>query len=192
MIGYVREEMKKTGISEQTMIGIVWTSVMSSMEWNKKEELVTEQAIKHLKVRDGSRGCVDALVLLRYCFYNAWPLTIPPPAKFFKFIYPSPLCLLQQYSPLLNAFTTQGLSELTLLLKIQEYCYDNIHFMKAFQKIVVLLYKGACFSQGVVWRWEELCGLYSNLQVLGSLLAFFVSSEHLKLSCSTSSAWWWP
>lgn len=49
---------------------------------------------------------------------------------------------LQQYSPLLAAFTTQGQSELTLLLKIQEYCYDNIHFMKAFQKIVVLFYKG--------------------------------------------------
>lgn len=55
MIGYVREEMKKTSISEQTMIGIVWTSVMSSVEWNKKEELVTEQAIKLLKVRAGSR-----------------------------------------------------------------------------------------------------------------------------------------
>lgn len=55
-------------------------------------------------------------------------------------------CLLpslqKQYSPLLAAFTTQGQSELTLLLKIQEYCYDNIHFMKAFQKIVVLFYKG--------------------------------------------------
>lgn len=42
--------MKKAGLSEQTMIGIIWTSVMSSVEWNKKEELVTEQAIKHLKV----------------------------------------------------------------------------------------------------------------------------------------------
>lgn len=50
IIAYVREEMKKTSISEQTMIGIVWTSVMSSVEWNKKEELVTEQAIKLLKV----------------------------------------------------------------------------------------------------------------------------------------------
>ncbi len=44
------EEMKKSGISEQMMIGIMWTSVMSLVEWNKKEELVTEQAIKHLKV----------------------------------------------------------------------------------------------------------------------------------------------
>lgn len=44
--------MKKAGLSEQTMIGIIWTSVMSTVEWNKKEELVTEQAIKHLKVWD--------------------------------------------------------------------------------------------------------------------------------------------
>uniref|UniRef100_A0A8B9H1Q6 Basic leucine zipper and W2 domains 1a n=1 Tax=Astyanax mexicanus TaxID=7994 RepID=A0A8B9H1Q6_ASTMX len=107
MIAYVREEMKKTNISEQTMIGIVWTSVMSSVEWNKKEELVTEQAIKHLK----------------------------------------------QYSPLLKAFTSQGVSELTLLLKIQEYCYDNIHFMKAFQKIVVLLYKADVLSEEAILKW---------------------------------------
>uniref|UniRef100_A0A8C1K9G8 Basic leucine zipper and W2 domains 1a n=1 Tax=Cyprinus carpio TaxID=7962 RepID=A0A8C1K9G8_CYPCA len=81
--------------------------VMSSVEWNKKEELVTEQAIK----------------------------------------------LLKQYSPLLKAFTSQGLSELTLLLKIQEYCYDNIHFMKAFQKIVVLLYKADVLSEEVILKW---------------------------------------
>lgn len=49
----------------------------------------------------------------------------------------------QHHSPLLKAFTTQGLSELTLLLRVQEYCYDNIHFMNAFQKIVLLLYKGS-------------------------------------------------
>ena len=42
--------MKKTNMSEQSMIGMIWTSVMSCVEWNKKEELVTEQAIKHLKV----------------------------------------------------------------------------------------------------------------------------------------------
>lgn len=60
----------------------------------------------------------------------------------FSVCVPTCFSLLQQYSPLLAAFTTQGQSELTLLLKIQEYCYDNIHFMKAFQKIVVLFYKG--------------------------------------------------
>uniref|UniRef100_A0A8C7FWZ9 Basic leucine zipper and W2 domains 1 n=1 Tax=Oncorhynchus kisutch TaxID=8019 RepID=A0A8C7FWZ9_ONCKI len=90
-----------------TMIGIVWTSVMSYVEWNKKEELVTEQAIKHLK----------------------------------------------QYSPLLKAFTSQGASEILLLVKMQEYCYDNIHFMNSFQKIVVLLYKADVLSEEAILKW---------------------------------------
>ncbi|XP_053184822.1 eIF5-mimic protein 2-A-like [Scomber japonicus] len=107
IIANIREEIKKNNISEQMMIGLIWSSVMSSVEWNKKEELVTEQAIKHLK----------------------------------------------QYSPLLKAFTSQGLSELTLLLKIQEYCYDNIHFMNSFQKIVVLLYKADVLSEEAILKW---------------------------------------
>lgn len=50
IILYVKEEMKKNNISEQTVVTIIWSSVMSTVEWNKKEELVAEQAIKHLKV----------------------------------------------------------------------------------------------------------------------------------------------
>lgn len=50
IIAYIREDIKKNNILEQTMIGLIWSSIMSSVEWNKKEELVTEQAIKHLKV----------------------------------------------------------------------------------------------------------------------------------------------
>lgn len=109
IILYVKEEMKKNNIPEPVVIGLVWSSVMSTVEWNKKEELVAEQAIKHLK----------------------------------------------QYSPLLAAFTTQGQSELTLLLKIQEYCYDNIHFMKAFQKIVVLFYKAEVLSEEPILKWYK-------------------------------------
>lgn len=45
--------MKKNSISEQTMITIVWNCIMGAVEWNKKEELLTEQAIKHLKVNSG-------------------------------------------------------------------------------------------------------------------------------------------
>lgn len=50
IILYIKEEMKKNNISEQTVVAIIWSSVMSTVEWNKKEELVAEQAIKHLKV----------------------------------------------------------------------------------------------------------------------------------------------
>lgn len=62
--------------------------------------------------------------------------------------------LSQQHSPLLKAFTTQGLSEVTLLLRIQEYCYDNIHFMKSFQKIVLLLYKGRISQRLNLWSFN--------------------------------------
>lgn len=68
---------------------------MSTVEWNKKEELVAEQALKHLK----------------------------------------------QYAPLFASFTQTPRSELTLLVRVQEFCYENMNFMKVFQKIVLLFYK---------------------------------------------------
>ncbi|KAG5843183.1 hypothetical protein ANANG_G00185790 [Anguilla anguilla] len=82
---------------------------MNAVEWNKKEELVTEQALKHLK----------------------------------------------HYAPLLAVFSTQGQSELVLLQKVQEYCYDNIHFMKSFSKIVVLFYKADVLSEDTILRWYK-------------------------------------
>lgn len=68
---------------------------MGQAEWNKKEELVADQALKHLKV----------------------------------------------YTSLFDAFTTTARSELALILKVQEFCYENMNFMKVFQKIVLLFYK---------------------------------------------------
>uniref|UniRef100_A0A8C7S6Y1 eIF5-mimic protein 1 n=1 Tax=Oncorhynchus mykiss TaxID=8022 RepID=A0A8C7S6Y1_ONCMY len=96
-------------LQEQAVIGLLWNILMNAVEWNKKEELVTEQALKHLK----------------------------------------------HYAPLLAAFSTQGQSELVLLLRIQEYCYDNIHFMKSFSKIVVLFYKADVLSEEAILRWYK-------------------------------------
>lgn len=76
---------------------------MKSVEWNKKDDLLAEQALHHLKA----------------------------------------------YAPALQVFTTNGEIELRLLQKIQEYCYDNMNFMKLFQKIVMLLYK--CESSKTHW-----------------------------------------
>lgn len=61
IILYVKEEMKKNNISEQTVVAIIWSSVMSTVEWNKKEELVAEQAIKHLKVLQLQCGLLHPL-----------------------------------------------------------------------------------------------------------------------------------
>lgn len=74
----------------------IWTTIMGMAEWNKKEELVTDQALKHLR----------------------------------------------QYTLMLQAFTTVDRAELALILKVQEFCYENMNFMKAFHKIMLLFYKG--------------------------------------------------
>lgn len=107
MVAYVKEEMKRNQLQEPVVMGLLWTCLMNAVEWNKKEELVTEQALKHLK----------------------------------------------HYAPLLAVFSSQGQSELVLLLKVQEYCYDNIHFIKAFSKIVVLFYKADVLSEEAILKW---------------------------------------
>jgi len=68
---------------------------MNAVEWSKKEELVADQAMKHL----------------------------------------------QQYASLLAVVTGSGRSQLLLINKVQDYCYDNMDFLKVFSKIIHLFYK---------------------------------------------------
>ncbi|XP_022241275.1 basic leucine zipper and W2 domain-containing protein 2-like [Limulus polyphemus] len=95
ILSLLKDYQNKHSLLEHDLAVLVWKTLMAAVEWNKKEELVAEQAFKHLK----------------------------------------------KYSALLAAFTQSGKSELALLIKIQEFCYDNMNFMKVFRKIVFLLYK---------------------------------------------------
>ena len=94
---------------------------MSAIEWNKKEDLLQDQALRHLK----------------------------------------------QYTTLFAAFATTTKSEIVLLNKIQEYCYENMNFLKSFNKIVLLLYKSKlrfCFSP-TRRKWQSL--------IFGILILYF-------------------
>ena len=91
---------------------------MSAIEWNKKEDLLQDQALRHLK----------------------------------------------QYTTLFAAFATTTKSEIVLLNKIQEYCYENMNFLKSFNKIVLLLYKSKlrfCSSKMAIFNFR-----YSNFVLL--------------------------
>ncbi|PBC27148.1 Protein extra bases [Apis cerana cerana] len=105
----LKEMAQKSGIPEHEVIGLIWLVVMGQAEWNKKEELVADQALKHLKV----------------------------------------------YTPLFDAFTTTARSEHALILKVQEFCYENMNFMKVFQKIVLLFYKTDVISEEVILKWYK-------------------------------------
>lgn len=104
---------------------------MAAVEWNKKEDLVAEQALKHLK----------------------------------------------QYCPLLKVSTRSGKSELALMLKVQEFCYENMNFLKSFQKIIMLMYK----SKFPFWLFYES---EFPLQFLYYRIIVVNSSSHVSSWCS--------
>lgn len=105
----IKEFALKSNIPEHEIINIIWSTVMSLGEWNKKEELVTDQAVRHLK----------------------------------------------GYCSLLKSFASTNRSELALILKVQEFCYENMNFMKAFQKIILLFYKTEVLSEETILKWYK-------------------------------------
>jgi hypothetical protein len=109
IIADLQRNTKQFGFQESEAVAMIWTSLMSAVEWNKKEDLILEQALKHLK----------------------------------------------QYVPLFAAFTTAAKSEMVLLNKIQEFCYDNQDFLKCFNKIVLLFYKTDVLSEEVILKWYK-------------------------------------
>ena len=80
----MKEAMAKFNIPENDAIVMIWNCTMSAVEWNKKEDLLQEQALRHLR----------------------------------------------QYVPVFVAFSTNVKSEIALLNKIQEFCYDNMMFLR--------------------------------------------------------------
>lgn len=107
VINEIKEIAQRDNIQEHETVCIAWATVMDIPEWSKKDELVTDQAVKHLK----------------------------------------------QYTPLFAAFSQGARAELSLLLKVQEYCYSNMTFMRAFQKIIMLLYKTDVISEQTILKW---------------------------------------
>lgn len=109
IIDLIKESTQKNYLDENEIVVLVWKTLMSVVEWNKKEELVAEQAMRHLR----------------------------------------------NYSPLLEAFTKTAKAQLALIIRIQEYCYENMNFLKAFHKIIVLLYKADVISEDIIIDWYK-------------------------------------
>jgi len=108
LIPVCKDMMSRMSLNEEDVAKLIWNCIMEIAEWNKKEELVTEQALRHVR----------------------------------------------PYTPLLDAFTTQGETELALLYEIQEYCITNINFMNTFAKLIVLLYKTDVLSEDQILKWS--------------------------------------
>lgn len=109
LIGVARECAERHNLNDNEITLVLWYSIMKAVEWNKKEDLLAEQALRHLKT----------------------------------------------YASALKAFTSSSTIEIELLQKIQEYCYDNMNFMKLFQKIIMLLYKTDVVGEDAIIKWYK-------------------------------------
>ncbi|XP_002156389.2 eIF5-mimic protein 2 [Hydra vulgaris] len=109
VIAVSKDCKEKHSLKDSEVCILLWTSLMNAVEWNKKEDLLAEQALRHLK----------------------------------------------KYSSVLQAFTPENEVELLLLQRIQEYCYDNMNFMKLFQKIIMLFYKTDVIGEDAIIRWYK-------------------------------------
>lgn len=49
IVSRVEDFVSRNKMSESEVVVLLWNTLMNSIEWNKKEELVAEQALKHLK-----------------------------------------------------------------------------------------------------------------------------------------------
>lgn len=107
VIALAQEEQKKGDLSESDILNLLFDTVMDAVDWNKKQDLVVDQAVRQL----------------------------------------------QSNVKVFAAFATHGQSQLNLLLKLQNYCYENQGLLRAFQKLVFILYKGDVVSEDVVLSW---------------------------------------
>lgn len=105
IVSLIKESMTKNGLAEHEVVVIVWNTVMSANDWSKKDDLITDQAIKYLK----------------------------------------------SYVSLFSTFTTTSKASLVLMNRIQEYCYENMNFLKVFSKIILLFYKGEHFENCLIF-----------------------------------------
>jgi len=109
LISVTKDAALKNKMVDHEVVVLLWNTVMNNIEWSKKEELVAEQALKHIRI----------------------------------------------YCPLLEKFTSTAKAEITLMNRVQEFCFENMNFLKVFCKIIQLLYKADVISEDAVFKWYK-------------------------------------
>lgn len=107
IIELIEKSIEKDQFDECEILVLIWKTLMSVVEWNKKEELVAEQALRHLRT----------------------------------------------YSSLLEEYAKSGKAQLALIIKVQEYCYENMNFLKAFHRIIILFYQTDVLHETIIIEW---------------------------------------
>eukprot|EP01137_Pigoraptor_chileana_P015922 Opistho-2@5532 len=60
---------------------------------------------------------------------------------------------IKQIAPVLAPYTKKFRTQVALLVRMQNYCYDNMNFVKIFSKICMLLYNADVLGEDAVLKW---------------------------------------
>lgn len=107
MVQYLKTFVEEHKLPLAEAVSVVWANIMDGTDWNKKAELVQDQALRHIKA----------------------------------------------YVKLLETFTLSPKAELTLMVRIQNYCFDNQQFLKIFHRIILMLYKEDVIGEDAILKW---------------------------------------
>jgi len=135
IISSCEEMMKADKLNEHDVVINIWNAIMDNMAFTKKEDVLSAQALRHLKA----------------------------------------------YTPLMAAFTRNAKSEIALMLRIQEYCYENMNFMNLFWKIIKLFYFDDVLSEDAIKLWytkkHSSKGRNVFLEQIKKMVEWFESAE---------------
>lgn len=62
---------------------------------------------------------------------------------------------IKQYLPVFKEITKSEKQQIEFMNKIQEFCYDNLEFMKCFQKIIYIMYQGNVIEEDAIIQWHK-------------------------------------
>lgn len=118
-------------LPDKSILEILWVTTMKAVEWNKKEDLLADQAFRHIR----------------------------------------------KHVVTLKAFT-RGLedNEAKMIELVQDHCFDNISFIKIFQKIIKLLYDADVLDEEAILQWYKL-GITNKLNSKKGLTVFLEQME---------------
>ena len=120
----------------------------------KLDDIMSQETPSFEELDEVSREAQNNLIDSDIC-WTLWRSIIPASGLKWKEeqIAEYVLTQLEIYAGILQKFTQTGKSQLIFLIKLQDFCYDNIEFLGLFHKIVLLLYMNDIIVEDAVLKW---------------------------------------
>lgn len=157
-VEYFSEHFKKAGIEEVVKLRQAQENTEHRRTLRGElEKLFSEDgspdeivSLCQQHIGDTNMTDVDITIMLWRCMMSSIDLS-----KKQDLAAEQALRLLKANCKAFEPFCQRGTPQLWLIIKIQEYCFENAIFLKLFHKIIVLLYKDDILTEDAILKWYQ-------------------------------------